>query len=74
MGKNILVPCLDLIMIAFFVFSIRNMVFHCIFLGKKAIIISFNQLTSNGDKQTAQPTVREMILSLYLFKAQVYST
>ena len=50
------------------------MVFHCIFLGKKAIIISFNQLTSNGDKQTAQPTVREMILSLYLFKAQVYST
>ena len=40
MGKKILVPCLDVIMIAFFLFSIRNMVFHCIFLGKKAIIIT----------------------------------
>ena len=37
MGKKILVPCLDVIMIAFFYFSIRNMVFHCIFLGKKII-------------------------------------
>ena len=37
MGKEILVPCLDVIMIAFFLFSIRNMVFHCIFLWKKAI-------------------------------------
>jgi len=27
MGKKILVPCLDVIMIAFFYFSIRNMVF-----------------------------------------------
>ena len=33
-------PCLDVIMIAFFLFSIRNMVFQCIFLGKKAIIIT----------------------------------
>ena len=40
MGKKILVPCLDVIMIAFFQFSIRNMVFHCMFLGKKAIIIT----------------------------------
>ena len=40
MGKKILVPCLDVIMIAFFKFSIRNVVFHCIFLGKKAIIIT----------------------------------
>ena len=39
MGIKILVPCLDVIMIAFFQFSIRNMVFHCIFLGKRAIII-----------------------------------
>ena len=31
---------LDVIMISFFQFSIRNMVFHCIFLGKKAIIIT----------------------------------
>ena len=36
-GKKILVPCLDAIMIVFFQFSIRNMVFHCIFLGEKAI-------------------------------------
>jgi len=35
MGKKIIVPYLDVIMIAFFWFSIRNMVFHCIFLGKK---------------------------------------
>ena len=35
-----LVPCLDVVMIAFFKFSIRNMVFHCIFLGKKATIIT----------------------------------
>ena len=27
-------------MIAFFWFSIRNMVYHCIFLGKKTIIIT----------------------------------
>ena len=40
MGKKIRLPCLDVIMIAFFLFSIRNMVFHCIFLGKKAIIIA----------------------------------
>ena len=33
-------PCFDVIMIAFFKFSIRNMVFHCIFLTKKAIIIT----------------------------------
>ena len=39
MGKKILVPCLNVIMIAFFQFSVRNMVFHCIFLGKRAIII-----------------------------------
>ena len=39
MGKKIFVLCLDVIMIAFFWFSIRNMVFHCVFLGKKAIII-----------------------------------
>ena len=32
-------PCLDVIMIAFFYFSIRNFVFHCIFLEKRAIII-----------------------------------
>ena len=31
MGKKILVPCLDVIMITFFVVY-RNMVFHCIFL------------------------------------------
>ena len=40
MGKELLVPCLDVIMIAFFLFSIRNMVFDCIFLGKMAIIIT----------------------------------
>ena len=40
MREKILVPCLDVIMIAFFWFSIRNMVFHCIFLEKKAIIIT----------------------------------
>ena len=40
MGKKNLVLCLDVIMIAFFKFSIRNMVFHCIFLGKKGIIIT----------------------------------
>ena len=40
MGKKIFVLCLDVIMIAFFWFSIRNMVFHCVFLGKKAIIIT----------------------------------
>ena len=39
MGKRMLVPCLSVIMIAFFLFSIRNMVFHSIFLGKNAIII-----------------------------------
>ena len=39
MGKKILVPCLDVIMITFLQFSIRNMVFNCIFLGKRAIII-----------------------------------
>ena len=33
-GKKIFVPCLDVILIAFFWFSIRRMVFHCIFLGK----------------------------------------
>ena len=38
MGKKILVPCLDvIIMIAFFSFSIGNMFFHCIFLGKKRL-------------------------------------
>ena len=37
--KKMLAPCLGVIMIAFFQFSISNMVFHCIFLGKKAIII-----------------------------------
>ena len=35
MRKKILVLCLDEIMIPFFQFSIRNMVFDCIFLGKK---------------------------------------
>ena len=40
MGKNIVVPCLGVITIAFFYLSLRNMVFHCIFLGKKAIIIT----------------------------------
>ena len=35
MGEKILVPCLDVIMIAFSSFSIRNIMFHCIFLGKK---------------------------------------
>ena len=40
MGKKIFVLCLDVIMIAFFWFSIRNMVFHCVFLRKKAIIIT----------------------------------
>ena len=35
MGKKIFALCLDVIMISFFSFSIRNMVFHCIFLGKK---------------------------------------
>ena len=45
MGKKILVPCLDVIMIAFFLFSIRKMVFHCIFLGKKVIIITSKQGT-----------------------------
>ena len=40
MGEKILVPCLDVIMIASFYFSIRIMVFHCIFLGKKAIFIT----------------------------------
>ena len=40
MGKKILVPCFDVIRIAFFYFSIRDMDFHCIFLGKKAIIIT----------------------------------
>ena len=45
MGKKILVPCLDVIMIAFFYFSIKNMVFHCIFLGEKAIIITFKHGT-----------------------------
>ena len=44
-GKKIFVPCLDVIMIAFFQFSIRNMVFHDIFLGKKAIIITFKHGT-----------------------------
>ena len=39
-AKKILVPCLDVILIAFFWFSIRRMVFHCIFLGKMAIIIA----------------------------------
>ena len=34
MGKKIVVPCFDVIMIVFFYSSIRNMVFHCIFLGK----------------------------------------
>jgi len=32
MGKKILVPCLDVIMIAFFEFSIGNIDFHCMFL------------------------------------------
>ena len=40
MGKKIHVPCLDVTMIVFFKFSIRNMVFQCIFLGKKPIIIT----------------------------------
>ena len=39
-GKKIVVPSLDVILIAFFWFSIRRMVFHCIFLGKMAIIIT----------------------------------
>ena len=37
MGKNILVPCSN---DRLFKFSIRNMVCHCIFLVKKAIIIT----------------------------------
>ena len=40
MGKKIIWPFLDVIIIAFFLLSIKNMVFHCIFLGKKAIIIT----------------------------------
>ena len=35
-----------MVMITFFQFSIRNMVFHCIFLGKKAIIITSKQGTT----------------------------
>ena len=35
MGIKILVPCLDVIMIAFFWFSFETIVFHCIFLGKR---------------------------------------
>ena len=35
MRKKILVPCFDVITIDFLQFSIRNMVFHCIFLGEK---------------------------------------
>ena len=46
MGKNIPVPCLDVIMIAFFWFSIRNMVFHCIFLGKRRSLL--HQNTAQG--------------------------
>ena len=34
MRKKMLVPSLDVIMIAFFWFSTRNVVFHCIFLRK----------------------------------------
>ena len=45
MGKKILVQCLDVIMIVLFWFSFRNMVFHCIVLGKKAIIITSKQGT-----------------------------
>ena len=45
MGKKILAPCLDVITIVFFQFSIRNMVFHCIFLGKKVIIITSKHST-----------------------------
>ena len=39
MGKKILVPCLDVIMIAFLQFSIRNKVFHCIFQYTVSFII-----------------------------------
>ena len=46
MGKKILVPCLDVIMIAFFWFSIRNMVFHCILLGKRRSLL--HQNTAQG--------------------------
>ena len=42
MGKKILVTCLDVMMIAFFLFSIRNMVFHCIFLGKRRSLLHQN--------------------------------
>ena len=45
MGKKIFVLCLDVTMIPFFYFSIRNLVFHYIFLGKKAIIITFKHDT-----------------------------
>ena len=43
MGKKILVPCLDVIMIVFFYFSIRNMVFHCIFSVFFPITILFQE-------------------------------
>ena len=46
MVKKILVPCLDVKMIAFFWSSIRNMVFHCIFLGKRRSLL--HQNTAQG--------------------------
>ena len=39
MGKKILVPWLDVKMIAFFQLSIRNMVFHCIVLNMAAVSV-----------------------------------
>ena len=57
MGKKIIVPCLDVIIIAFFWLSIRNMVFHCIFLGKRRSLLhpkkaqrSFFPLQSHSNK------------------------
>ena len=55
MGKRMLVPCLGVIMIAFFEFSIRNMVFHCIILGKNAIIIITKETKTRCNLQTAFP-------------------
>ena len=49
MGKKIFVLCLDVIMIAFFWFSIRNMVFHCVFLGKRRSLLQLYIQTQHRD-------------------------
>ena len=63
MGKKILVPCLNVIMIAFFRFSTRNMVFHCIFLRKKRSLL--HQNTAQGSFFPLQSYPKKILRKMF---------